>query len=455
LASSPTPERAAAAFERLVRSAQAEARLPSLSAAAFRGGELLWQHAVGLADAERGEEATPEHQYGIASITKTFVAAALLQLRDEGKLDLEDPLSRHLPDLAHGSLTIRSLLSHLSGLQREPPGEIWESLRAPSREELLAGLGDAEQVLPPNVAWHYSNLAYSLLGEVVARASGLDFGRYVEERLLRPLGLADTGWTPTRPATPYYVEPYSDLTTVEPQLELGGTGAAGGLWSTTADLARWGAFLAGADPDVLSPESARQLRSVQTMIDEAWTSGHGLGLQLWRRGERVFAGHTGGLPGFVSILAWIPKEQAGAVILTSAGTWPELIETGLQLAEAVADELPAPVDEWRPGSPPPEDVAPLLGRWWSEGSEFVFAWHDRLEARPANASTVLEPAVFEREGEETWRTVSGRERGEILRVVRDGDGGVGKLYWATYPFTREPQSFAAGRVPAPVEEAAP
>jgi CubicO group peptidase (beta-lactamase class C family) len=449
LASSPTPERA---FERLVREQQAEARLPSLSAAAFSGGEIVWQRALGLADAERGEEATPEHQYGIASITKMFVAASILQLRDEGRLDLEDQLSRHLSDVEHGTLTIRGMLAHVSGLQREPPGEIWETLRAPTREELLAGLGEAEQVLPPNVEWHYSNLAYSLLGEVIERVSGIPFGDYVEQRLLGPLGLDGTAWKPTRPAKPYYVEPYSDAVSEEPGLELGGTGAAGGLWSTAGDLARWAGFLADPDPAILSPASAAQMRSVQAIIDDTWTSGHGLGLQLWRRGERVFAGHTGGLPGFVSIVAWTPKEQAGAAILTGGGSWPGLIDTGLKLAGLAADELPVPKAEWRPGSDPPEEIAPLLGRWWSEGSEFVFSWRDgALQARPADLPTVLPPAIFERESDDTWRTASGRERGELLRVVRDPDGGVTKLYWATYPFTRDAQSFGAG-VPAPVEE---
>ena len=439
-------------FERIVREAQAEARLPSLSAAAFRRGELLWQLALGLADAERGEEATAEHQYGIASITKTFVAASVLQLRDAGKLDLEDPLSRHLPEVAHGSLRLRSMLAHLSGLQREPPGDVWETLQAPSREELLAGLGEAEQVLPPNLEWHYSNLAYALLGEVVGRVSGLPFERYVEERLLEPLGLAATGFTPSRPARPYYVEPYTDAVSIEPVLEQSGTSAAGGLWSTSADLARWAGFLLDPDPSILSNESAQQLPSVQTIADEGWTSGHGLGLQLWRRGERVFAGHTGGLPGFVSILAWSPKDGSGSVILTSAGSWPALIDTGLRLAETVATELPALPGEWRPGEDPPADVAPLLGRWWSEGSEFVFSWREgTLEARLADSPSALPPARLEREGEGVWRTISGRERGELLRAVRDDDGVVRKLYWATYPFSRDPKSFAATAAPPPVE----
>src|SRR3954463_5010775 len=122
------PDQDVAALERIVRDAQVEGRLPSVSAAAFRRGEVLWQHAFGAADVESGEEATPEHQYRVASITKTFVAASIFQLRDEGRLDLEDPLSRHVPEAAHGEATLRRMLSHLSGLQREPPGEIWETL---------------------------------------------------------------------------------------------------------------------------------------------------------------------------------------------------------------------------------------------------------------------------------------------------------------------------------------
>ena len=99
-----------------------------------------------------------------------------------------------------------------------------------------------------------------------------------------------------------------------------------------------------------------------------------------------------------------------------------------------------------------ENVAPLLGRWWSEGSEFVFSWREgTLEARLADSPSALPPARLEREGEGVWRTISGRERGELLRVVRDEDGVVRKLYWATYPFTRDPKSFAATAAPPPVE----
>jgi hypothetical protein len=142
------------------------------------------------------------------------------------------------------------------------------------------------------------------------------------------------------------------------------------------------------------------------------------------------------------------------VLLTNSGVWAQLSDTGTRLAEAVIDELPAQREPWRPQAPPPEEVAPLLGHWWSEGLEFVFSWRNgRLEASVANAPSVLPPAAFEPEGVDRWRTVAGRERGELLRAVRDGDGAVTKLYWATYPFLREPVSFGAGVRPVEAETA--
>src|ERR671934_2572226 len=133
-------------FERIVRRAQREQRAPSVSAAVFRGRELLWSGAVGLADVEAGRDATPETCYPIASITKAFVAVSVMQLRDAGELALDDPIASHVPDAPAGP-TILTLLSHLSGIQREVPGSGWETLAFPSREELLASLGGVELVL--------------------------------------------------------------------------------------------------------------------------------------------------------------------------------------------------------------------------------------------------------------------------------------------------------------------
>src|SRR5687768_1985244 len=225
-------------LDRKFAASQAEERMPSVNAAVFRGDELLWQSALGLADVEAGVEATVQTQYRIGSITKTFTAVGILQLRDAGRLSLDDPLTTHLPESAHGP-TIGRMLAHSSGLQREPPGEIWETMKAPSREELLAGTAVAEQVLDPGTWWHYSNLAFALLGEVVARAHGGTWEEALHDRILRPLGLTRTTPDESDPAASgYFVEPYSDAVRLEPELDLGGAGALGKLWSTTGDLAR-------------------------------------------------------------------------------------------------------------------------------------------------------------------------------------------------------------------------
>jgi CubicO group peptidase (beta-lactamase class C family) len=433
----PEPER----FRRLALEAQRAGRLPSLAAAVFRGGELVWSDAVGLADVEEQEEATPDTQYAVASITKTFTAASVMQLRDEGRLDLDEPLSRYLPEAAHGSPTLRRMLAHASGLQREPPGDVWETLQFPGEEELLGRLAEAEQVLAPGAVWHYSNLAYALLGHVVARVSGTPFRDYVGERLLGPLGLTRTTWGPEAPAAkPYFVEPYTDAVRREPELELGGKGGESGLWSTVGDLARWGSFLADPEEAVLASASVAEMHDLQIMAEPDWTLGWGLGIELWRRGERIFSGHTGGFPGFLSMFVYSRRDRVGAAALTNSGRWTKLSETGLALAEAALDELAPELEPWAPEEPPPEEIVPLLGRWWSEGSETVFSWRSgKLEARFATAPPEREPSVFEQEGEDRFRTVSGDDRGEALRVVRDDSGAVVKLYWATYPFTRSPE----------------
>jgi CubicO group peptidase (beta-lactamase class C family) len=430
-------------LSRKLATAQAEQRMPSVSAVVFHGDELVWQEALGVADVAAGREATPDTQYRIGSITKTFTAVGVLQLRDEGALSLDDPLTRFLPDSAHAP-TIGRMLAHVSGLQREPPGEIWESLRAPSREELLARLADAEQVLEPGSAWHYSNLAFALLGEVVARAHGGSWEDALQERILDPLGLSRTTPDAAEPAARgYFVEPYADAVRLQPELDLGGSGALGKLWSTSGDLARWGAFLAAGDDRVLRASTLDEMAQVRTMVDrERWTLAWGTGLELSRSGDRVFVGHGGAMPGFLAGLAVNRATAIGAAVLTNSGAGPAPGKLALELAVAALEELaPAPA-AWVPDEAVPETIEPLLGPWWTEGHELVLSWRaGRLEARLVDGAPGRDVSRFEPDGEDRFRVVEGRERGELLRVVRGEDGTVEKLYFATYPVRREPSAF--------------
>ena len=211
-----------------------------MSAAVFRGDEIVWSDALGLADVDAGEEVTLDHQYRVGSITKTFTAAAIMQLRDAGKLDLDDPLGRHVPESQHeGPTDPPRAPAHHSGLQRETPGEVWESMESPPVDELLAMLGETR------ARAHAGNGVALLEPRLrVARPGrrpllGLDrTSDYVSERLLEPVGLTRTTWSAAPPvARGYFVDPYADLVHAERfDVDLRSSNSTGGLWSTTGDL---------------------------------------------------------------------------------------------------------------------------------------------------------------------------------------------------------------------------
>ena len=332
----PVPEALAAELDRLLASAQAEQRMPSVAACVFRDGEVIWQRVLGVADVASARAATSNDVYRIGSITKTFTAVLIMQLVHAGRIDLEAPLRTYLPEAPVGP-TVRMALSHMTGVQREPPGEIWESMQPPSREELIAGLEDAELVLRPGELWHYSNLVFALLGEIVMRVTGEAYADVLQQRILDPLGLTRTSLRPDAPkASPYYIDPFADTVRDEPDPQVTeSTGAAGWLWSTAADLARWGTFIADGHDDVLPRSTLDRMARPQTIVDEVkWSLGWGLGLELYRRGDRVFAGHGGAMPGFLAGLVVKRAERTGAAVLTntSAGAGPEALALDLAVS---------------------------------------------------------------------------------------------------------------------------
>ena len=433
------PEALTAELEQLVRREQRDKRLPSIAAAVTRAGEPVWETAVGAADVRAEREATPDTQYRVGSITKTFTAAAIMQLRDEGKLDLEDRLDAYIEGAAHVP-TLRRLLSHTSGLQRETQDDAWLRAQFAAVPELVETFDRAEQVLPPGARFHYSNLAFALLGIVVERVSGVPYREYVEQRLLRPLGLARTSFDPQEPAaTGYLVQPYVEAAWEETPVQTGAWIAAGQLWGTVRDLCRWAAFLAEPDESVLRRETVAEMRTVQSIDDHArWTGGYGLGLMLRRQGERIFAGHGGSMPGFIAGVYVSPSDKVAAAVLTNSSS-AAVGDLVLALVAATAARWPVPPEPWRVEQPPPDEVVPLLGIWFMEGDQVVIRWRDgALEARFPDDPEWTEPAVLRREGDDRWRIASGWEHGELLRVERDGGGTVTRLVLAGYPVTREP-----------------
>ena len=392
------------------------------AAAVHRGDRPLWTFSVG----RRPDPAGP--RFRIGSITKTFTAVLVLQCRDDGLLELDDPLGKHLDVTAHGDLTIARLLSHNAGLQREPYGDVWDTMVIPDERGLLAELDRAERVLPSGRRMHYSNLAYALLGRLVGDKRGGTWAQALAERVLAPLGLSATTVEPTsRAVTGYLVDAYSDHARREPVLECRGLGPAAQLWSTAADMATWAAFLAdpaAVDPggSVLYGHGVGDALAAHGVRRDQVVGGFGLGLILMPQGgdRIVHIGHDGAMPGFLAAAYGrrggdgLPA-GLGAAVLGSSGTGVEVLQLPHTLLGAVVKEDPAEIAPWQPGEPAPSPLRSVLGRWWGEGFEFVFSWRDgKLRARAADDPPGRPPAVF--------GPVEGRP--DVLRT-ESGPGGRG------------------------------
>jgi CubicO group peptidase (beta-lactamase class C family) len=237
------------------------------------------------------------------------------------------------------------------------------------------------------------------------------------------------------------VHPWHGTLREEPREDAGAMAPAGQLWSTVADLATWAAFLADPVPEVLSASAVAQMCQPVAIADpEGWTAGHGLGLQLWRRGERVFVGHTGSMPGYLAVLMVHRPSRTGVVAFANAYTLAgsSITALGLALLGAVLDREPARIAAWRPGTAPPAGVEPLTGRWWWMGKEFQAAWDG------GTGELVIHPVAnpgdawrFAPDGTDRWRGRSGMNDGEVLLVRRDEAGVVDALDVATFVFRRE------------------
>lgn len=426
--------------DEVVARTQSGGRVPSLVAAVVRDGVLV--HFTGAGHLPQPD---PNTQYRIGSISKTLTAALVLQLRDEGKLALDDLLSLHLPGVPVGQVTLRQLLGHVSGLQREPAGEWWERSPGADLDSFLATLSPDKLAYPPYRGFHYSNLAYGLLGGVLRRLTGEDWGTLVSERLLAPLEMGRTTYHPTEPfARGYVVHPWHGTLREEPRHDAGAMAPAGQLWSTAADLAKWAAFLADPNPAVLAPATVAEMCAPVVISDlHGWTSGHGLGVELFRVGERVFAGHGGSMPGYVAHLTVHRPSRTGVVVYANAYgiRGASIGGLSLEILDAVLDREPArPARPWRASAAPPAEIAPLCGRWWWMGRDYEMAWDgERGELVMSQLGVpAREPWRFVAEGPDRWRGRSGMNDGEVLAVVRDRSGAVEALDIATFIFSRTP-----------------
>jgi CubicO group peptidase (beta-lactamase class C family) len=420
--------------------AQSAGRVPSLALAVVRDRAVL--HFTGAGEHPHPD---PKTQYRLGSITKTLTATMVMQLRDEGFFALDDLLYRHLPGTPVGGVTLRQLLGHVSGLQREPDGVWWERNPGGTVDRLLADLAFDKLAGPPYRRFHYSNLAYGLLGAVLHRVTGESWADLVGKRVLDPLGMKRTTYAPVEPyARGFVVDPLHGTLHEEPRVDAGAMAPAGQLWSTVTDMAKWAAFLADPAPAVLSRDTLDEMCTPVVITDpESWTGGYGLGPQLHRVGERVFVGHGGSMPGYVAHLAVHRRSRTGVIAFANAYglTGTSIREIVLTALTAVLDAEPVVPEPWRPPAPPTGEAAELCGRWWWMGREYQVA-ADGEQLVMSGVTTAIEPQRFAREAPDRWRGRTGDNAGEVLQVIRDADGTVTHLDIATFVFARDPAHLA-------------
>ncbi|WP_250030656.1 serine hydrolase domain-containing protein [Paractinoplanes maris] len=423
--------------EEIAVRAQAEGRAPSLALAIVRDRAVL--HQVVAGEHPRPDAKT---QYRLGSITKTITATLVMQLRDEGFFALDDLLYRHLPGTPIGGVTLRQLLGHVSGLQREPDGAWWERTTGGDVDQLLAALGYDKVAGPPFRRYRYSNLAYGLLGAVLERVTGESWPTLAGKRVLDPLGMKRTTCAPVEPfARGYVVHELDRSLHEEPRLDSGAMAPAGQLWSTLTDMAKWAAFWTDPAPAVLARETVDEMCAPVVISDlESWTAGHGLGPQLYRVGERIFVGHGGSMPGYVAQLAVHRRSRLGVIAFANsyglAGT--TIKDVALAALAAAVDGEPVAVTPWQPPARPTGEAATLVGRWWWMGREHEITPHgDALIMTGPHHRT-----RFIREAPDCWRGTEGENEGEVLRIRRDDEGRVTAIDIATFVFTRDPAHLA-------------
>ncbi|GAA2875471.1 serine hydrolase domain-containing protein [Streptomyces mexicanus] len=419
--------------------AQAEGRTPSLVAAVVRDGRTVWHGARTSVDGHAPDDTT---QYRIGSITKTFTAVLVLRLRDEGVIDLGDPLEKHLPGTGAGEATIADLLAHTGGLAAESPAPWWERTPGTLRPEVADVLGEEPLRHPVGRRFHYSNPGYTVLGALVEKLRGAPWEDVLRREVLEPLGLDRTSGRPTAPhAGGWAVHPWADVLLPEPTEDLGRMAPAGQLWSTTGDLARFAAFLVRGDERVLSAESLREMRTPAAppeASDVVTGYAYGLGLELRRSGERLLVGHSGSLPGFLASLTLAVDDDVAAVVLTNCTSGVPVVAVGADLVRIVAEAEPRIPEPWRPLRDIDPSVLELAGQWY-------WGTHGFGLRLTADGLVSLEPlsgpgrrSRFRPNGDGTWTGLEGYYAGEVLRPVRRTDGSVDHLDLGSFVFTRQP-----------------
>ena len=324
-------------------------RLDAIAAGAFAGsgagssvivvqdGRTLLRKGYGLADLELGVAAKPEMVFRIGSMTKQFTAVAILQLVKEGKVKLEDPLSKYVPGFPGAeAITVEQLLTHTSGLRsyNDLPGYENGVREDKTPMQLVEGLRNASAAFEPGTRWMYSNSNYLFLGIIIEKASGMTYADYMLARLLAPLGLKNTGVVEESRIRAGRVKGYERGSDAALQnagyISMTQPYAAGSIESNVDDLARWNELLvAGKVID-------------RALLDRAWTqsrtkdgtpTGYGYGWRVTDEDGMRFVAHGGGITGFMSYGVLVPEKKLFVGVLHNAvDSESDLEYTAMRLA---------------------------------------------------------------------------------------------------------------------------
>jgi D-alanyl-D-alanine carboxypeptidase len=322
---------------------------------------------VGVADAVTGTPLTPAHLFHIASHSKTFTATAVLQLVEAGRMRLDDPIGRHLPELEASPIakaTVRELLGHQSGVVRDGEHADFWQLEYPflDRDGVLAEVLRVGVVHSRNEHFKYSNIGYALVGLAIEAVTGSSYCAHTRRAILEPLGLTRTGADHDPAREGEYAAGHTGLLLGEDSretIEHVGTGAmaaATGFWSTAEDLTAYGAAHFLGDERLLTDDSKRIMQRLESVVTSYGTevARYGVGLGLWTVGDRQLVGHSGGWPGHITVTLIDPVAKLVVSVLTNAIDGPaEELATGLVKLIDVALTPRAEVP------PPPADVPPL------------------------------------------------------------------------------------------------
>ena len=315
-------------LERLVEREMRVQGLPIVAIALVDDQQIVWAKGFGTVDSATRRDAGPQTVFRVGSVSKLFTDIAIMQLVEQGKLDLDAPVSRYIPDFhPHNpfgkAITLRQLMSHRSGLVREPPVGSYFDSTSPPLAATIASLNRTTLVYAPETHTKYSNAAIATVGYVLERVAGAPFAQALSKAVLEPLGMTSSGFAPT-PILTRDVAPASMWTLdgrmfAAPSFQLG-IAPAGSMYTTVTDLGRFLSALfaggRGVNGSVLEPETIAQMWTPQ-FARGGEQSGYGIGFRIGTLDGHKSVGHDGAIYGFATTLQALPNDKLGVVVVTT------------------------------------------------------------------------------------------------------------------------------------------